>query len=339
MAYPKGYDVSKWQTPSDWKPDGLAFLIARASIGTTPDEQYAKHIAKAKAAGLVTGAYHFNWDPDYSGTATPEEQARFFVKQAGDVDFLFLDVEGAMSFETDETKRFIAEVHRLGRRCGLYMSASVYRWDVGQDYDWVAKWSSTQPAGDWEFWQYTSSSPATDGGRLDANYFNGSLAELKALAQGQNGSGTMSFTVPLVDKITTVLNGADLYEDDGLTQKAWDVSPQRDMPYIGLAKTGVAIVHRTDEKGTLTGKAYFVKTSQIANTRNAPAPAPTDCTAAVKAATDPLNATIQAQAAQITGLTDQLEASQAAVTTAAATEKERIATASGQAEADRIRGI
>lgn len=57
-----------------------------------------------------------------------------------------------------------------------------------------------------------------------------------------------------------------------------------------------------------------------------------DCAPAVKAATDPLNA-------QVASLTSQLAAAQAAATTAAANEKDRIAKAAGAAETARIRGL
>lgn len=192
MALTKGCDVSKYQEVSDWAPlvdqRNWEFLIARASIGTTLDPRFDNHIAKAKRLGLVTGAYHFNWDTDYSGTASPREQARFFVKAVravGGVDLMFLDVEGKMAFEAAEAKAFIDEVQKAGHRIGLYMSASAYKWNYGQDYDWIARWVADppkgDPSGDWELWQYTSHGKSTDKTRLDLDYFNGSLAELKSL--------------------------------------------------------------------------------------------------------------------------------------------------------------
>lgn len=206
MAYLKGIDVSKWQDSTDWSPTGLTFIVARASIGLTKDPEYADHIAKAKAAGLLTGAYHFNWDADDAPgfTGTPEQQARFFVDAAGDVDFLFLDVEGAQAFEADEATAFIAEVHRLGKKVGLYMSASVFKWNWGQDYDWVAKWSSTQPSGDWEFWQYTSSGTALDGGRLDLDYTNETIETLRALSNKEYDTAMPTITNYIPGQTVTV---------------------------------------------------------------------------------------------------------------------------------------
>lgn len=239
MTFLKGIDVSKYQSPSDWSPTGLTFVVARASIGTTPDAQYAGHIAKAKQYGLLTGAYHFNWDPDYSGSASPTEQAQFFVKQAGDVDFLFLDVEGAMAFEAAEMKEFIAEVHRLGKKCGLYMSAAVYNWRVGQDYDWVAKWSSTQPSGDWEFWQYTSSGRATDGGRLDLDYFNASLDTLRSLSNREYHLD-MTFGIFNTPMVAVAQKGDWLYDNPACEPSTGNImlDPGRELPISGRSSDG-----------------------------------------------------------------------------------------------------
>lgn len=169
-----GLDVSKWQATTP-PLEGFDFLIARASIGLTADERYAEHIAKARTAGLVTGAYHFNWKE-----LDPVEQARFFVKTAGDVGYLFIDVEGDHAFSKEQTIAFVDEVHRLGRRVGLYHSASGF-FDAGQDYDWVAHWGVDAPTRAWDFHQFTSSGsvPGYDG-RLDLDHYNGTREQLVA---------------------------------------------------------------------------------------------------------------------------------------------------------------
>lgn len=192
MTYLKGLDVSTYQTLADWSPVGLAFLIARASIGTTKDSMYDKHIAKAKAAGLVTGAYHFNLD---DAASTPEQQADLFVQAAGDVDLLFLDVEGARAFEPAESQRFIARVQSKGKRIGLYMSLSPFR-DDGQDYNWIAFWSATPPTKHWEFWQYGPGEVSPDGGKVDGNRFYGTLEQLHALSNKENPMAGLSVSLP-----------------------------------------------------------------------------------------------------------------------------------------------
>lgn len=164
IARPRGIDVSKWQATT---PDlaGQSFMIARASIGTTADERYAQHIAKARAAGIYTGAYHFNWHDGPS----PEVQAAFFLARAGDVDMYALDVEGEQAFTRDESRRFIEEIQRRGKRVGLYHSLSGY-FDVGQDWRWVAYWptGATEPPIPWDIWQY-GSDPRYKPRKIDGN--------------------------------------------------------------------------------------------------------------------------------------------------------------------------
>jgi hypothetical protein len=128
------------------------------------------HITNARKAGLIVGAYHFNWD-----TVPVDAQVQAFLGAAGAVDFYFIDVEGKHAFDHAQTARFIDGMHAAGRRCGLYHSDSGY-FEAGQDYDWVARWSATPPSQHWDFWQYR-------GDPLDLDRFNGTLAQLQALAQ------------------------------------------------------------------------------------------------------------------------------------------------------------
>jgi hypothetical protein len=280
----QGIDLSQYQSRT---PDltGLSFLIARASIGTKKDSMYDTHIAKAKAAGLVTGAYHFNWDADYdSATATPEEQARFFVKQAGDVDLLFLDVEGAMAFEDAESTAFIAEVHRLGKRCGLYMSASTFRND-GQDYDWIAYWYDNEPHVTWRFWQYGSTT--ISGSRVDGNLFNGDAAALAAFTQGD--SMGLQVTLPAVPVAGSLLirKGTDSIRVSDGTH--YIVPTQATRPAYAAALTGGAsesgylVDLETDEVHFIRGTSAGIVFTPTAGFTQA------DIDAAVKAAVTPLN--------------------------------------------------
>lgn len=149
---PRGIDVSKWQTTTP-SLVGKAFLIARASIGLTPDTRYAQHIAAARKAGVITGAYHFNWRE-----ISPVEQAHYFLDRAGNVDLYALDVEGEHAFTRAQTETFIDAVHARGKTVGLYHSRSGY-FDAGQDWRWVAYWPTdkdTAPGIAWDIWQYGS---------------------------------------------------------------------------------------------------------------------------------------------------------------------------------------
>ncbi len=167
MTNARGIDISAYQAKTP-PLDGLSFLIARASIGTVKDYRYDQHIANARNAGLVVGAYHFAYTGNIPG------QVAAFVKAAGKVDLYFVDVEGSKAPTASETAEFIGLTQHAVGKCGLYMSASVFRWSAGQDYDWVAKWGTTPPDSRYEFWQNDGS--GADG--IDNDYFHGSAADL-----------------------------------------------------------------------------------------------------------------------------------------------------------------
>lgn len=162
-----GIDVSHWQATTP-PLAGLSFLFAKASDGAGgPDPRYAQHIANARSAGLLVGAYHFAVKGD--GAA----QARAFLTAAGKVDFYALDREGNDPMTLAQAAAFINTVQAAGHKCGLYASESGYP-NVGQDWNWVANWSRV-PAIPWTFHQYR-------GSPLDLDHFNGDMAALRALA-------------------------------------------------------------------------------------------------------------------------------------------------------------
>ncbi len=248
-----GIDVSKWQSHL---PDltTVDFLFARASIGTTTDTMYATHIAEAKAAGIVTGAYHFNWD-----TIPIAAQVTTFIAAAGRVDLYALDVEGANGFSDWQAREFIRLMHEAGLKCGLYHSASGF-FDAGQDFDWVAKWSTIPPAS-WDFWQYTSDGKLPGyTGRLDFNRFDGTLDELHALAGRETMPTFKALTRP---RYVVIPNGAKLSVKPDLSPDPGDItiSPgPRNMPVAGILADGTRIVGYVDTTPTETlVPTYYVK--------------------------------------------------------------------------------
>jgi lysozyme len=201
-----GIDVSKWQSRTP-RLDGYRFLIARATIGTQKDERYDQHIDNARNAGIITGAYHFNWD-----TIPIGEQVDAFIKAAGDVDLYALDVEGANAFSRHQTELFIASFKKkTGKKIGLYMSLSAF-YDAGQDWHWVAYWSDRQPQRAWDIWQF---GPING---IDGNQFNGTLAELKALAGARTTGDDSMAQLPITDltpKLIDIPVGARRFMLDG----------------------------------------------------------------------------------------------------------------------------
>lgn len=173
----EGLDLSQYQ-PTTPPLAGKAFMIARATYDVHPDSRFAQHLGNAKAAGLVTGGYHFA-----TGRSTASQQAAAFLKAAQGADLLFVDWEGdAVPASSSVVRAIIAAVHAAGRRIGLYHSESGFP-GLGQDFDWVAHWGVAAPSRDWQFHQYTSDGSVPGySGRLDLDRFNGTIDDLHRLA-------------------------------------------------------------------------------------------------------------------------------------------------------------
>ena len=178
-----GIDVSEWQarTPSLAR---LSFAFARATYADRPDIRYVQHAHAFRAAFLWSGAYAFGVGAAQASIAA---QAAAFLIAAGRADLLVLDVEPNWLIRPDGTKylgptmttaeaaEFVKLVHARRRWIGLYHSRSGFP-DCGQDFNWIAQWTTTAPTGiPWSFWQ-------TSGVGLDRDLFNGDLAALRRLA-------------------------------------------------------------------------------------------------------------------------------------------------------------
>lgn len=168
----KGIDVSRWQTATP-SLDGLAFVVVKASQGTTKDPMWDSHYAACRRAGVVTMAYHWGTD---AAVVPIADQVAAFLAIAKDADFLWLDQE-EQGFSDAEAQAFIDAVRAAGRRCGLYHSSSGFG-GVNADAKWVADYRAGSVTagfprtGDgskelpgWDFWQW-------QGNPLDADYMN-----------------------------------------------------------------------------------------------------------------------------------------------------------------------
>lgn len=198
----EGIDLSSWE-PTTPSLAGRSFVIARATYGPWVDRLYTHHVGVARAAGLVTGAYAFGIAGDVPA------QVAAFLAAAGDVDLLALDLEtesGKPPMTNAEGAAFIAAVQGAGRRCGLYHSRSGYP-ELGQDWRWVADWSTTPPGIPWDVWQHR-------GSPLDLDSFAGTPDQLRALGRGANMKAITDETPATM----TVAAGTQLYDLDGTTE-------------------------------------------------------------------------------------------------------------------------
>ncbi len=203
-----GIDVSHWQGEIDWSQVGAAdkhFVFMKASEDVDyVDATYGLNRARARAAGLVIGAYHYARPHSTPGDAVA--QADHFLDVAGlakgDLPpVLDLEEDNGLSTTALQTwvRSYVGRIHaRTGVRTVIYTSPSFWSAEMGgtdwfatNDYRavWVAHWTTAAapkvPAGDWAgfgwtFWQYsaTGSVPGI-GGNVDLDRFRG--ADLAAV--------------------------------------------------------------------------------------------------------------------------------------------------------------
>ena len=179
---------------------------------------------------------------------------------------------------TAQARVFIAEVHRAGRKIGLYHSRSGFP-SLGQDWNWIAQWGDTPPNMPWAFWQW-------QGSPLDRDMFNGDHTALRKLAQEAEMTPT-AITDETPYFIDTPAN-APLYDHDGLTKLSTLYTP---------------LTNRLSPYGVGAKRSIYVTTGGIRRvalvTPSAKRQVPADCTAAIGAAIAPLNARIAAAKAAL----------------------------------------
>lgn len=211
----EGIDVSSWQGAIDWDAvgrSGIGFAIVRIGDGTYRDSRFRENWDGAGRVGLLRGAYLF-FEPDID----PDVQADIVVAAVGRLgpgDLpVTIDVEapGPGVSPAEYTRRIHRWVDRVtagtGREPIVYTGR--YYWDpfvASSDFRHLPLWHAQYTSAacpnindrwsDWTFWQYTSSgSIAGIGGRVDRNRFNGTLAELRAMAtvaRDDDGDGSVA---------------------------------------------------------------------------------------------------------------------------------------------------
>jgi lysozyme len=194
-----GTDTSRWQPEIAWNKvqnSGISFAFIKATEGgDVLDKSFKENFAKAKAAGVPRGAYHF-----YYFCTAPEAQARWYLKHlprdAGAMPPV-LDAEWNHASRTCRGKPSPAKVRNdlavwlnivqkaTGKRPIIYTTPDFYDDnDMGRfenDF-WLrstaAHPSERYPNEKWTFWQYTGTGkiPGIEG-KADINVFRGSEAD------------------------------------------------------------------------------------------------------------------------------------------------------------------
>ncbi|HYO40421.1 MAG TPA: GH25 family lysozyme [Nocardioidaceae bacterium] len=235
LAYADGIDISHWQGTVNWtkvRSDDVTFAFLKATEGTTyADPTLATNWAGAERVGIYRAAYHFARPSAAAGSA--QRQARFFVSKAGTFDgkgdlppVLDLEATGGLGPRALRTwvSTWLTTVEELtGRTPIIYFSPYFWIDNLGNTTAftryplWIAHYTTKQPMvpggwPTWTFWQRTSSG-RVDGisGNVDMNRFNGTSAELAALANstgGTNEPAPPGPTVPVGAATTLTLEPA-----------------------------------------------------------------------------------------------------------------------------------
>lgn len=212
-----GIDVSHHQSPTaiDWTrlaAAGVKFAFLRATYGVQEDDTFLRHADNARRANVLVGAYHFL---RFKASQSAESQAEAFLEAleplAPHANVLLPPVIDLEDNRYDDQIRTAADRNRyitmanrwlqlveqrLGRLAIVYTRASFFddtlRSPAGFSARplWVAHYTSRpspsipQSWSRYYFWQFTESG-RLDGydGPLDINRFDGSAAELDALAR------------------------------------------------------------------------------------------------------------------------------------------------------------
>ena len=199
----KGVDVSTYQGKVDWvkvKASGRAFAFARVSDGLhSVDAQFKTNWAGIKSAGLVRGVYQY-----FRPSQDPVAQADLLLSNVGTL--ASGDLPPVIDVETDDgvspskvVTAVAAWVARIKDKTGvtpIIYTASGF-WDTlpnttqfAGETLWVANYTTQCPSmpgtwKKWSFWQSSESGSATGiSGSVDVDEFNGTLADLEALASG-----------------------------------------------------------------------------------------------------------------------------------------------------------
>lgn len=191
--YPlKGIDVSAHNGIIDFESvaaDTVAFVMIKATEGDDfCDAMFASNYDKAKAAGLLTGAYHF-----FRFGAPGHIQAYHFLNtiKGREMDLpLAIDVEEWKNdddvpfAEVQEQLKSMVEVLRSnGNKVIIYTNRNGYNNFVKGELDDVPLWMcslSGEPSTDWRMWQHShSGTVAGISTAVDLDTFRGNLSEFE----------------------------------------------------------------------------------------------------------------------------------------------------------------
>ena len=171
----QGIDISHWNGDIDFdkvKASGVEFVIIKAGgsdKGFYTDPMFITNYNKAKAAGLIVGAYYFA-GKNFRGVEAGFADAQRFIKILDGLKFeypIFLDIEAQENRYkeeiTDAAVAFCEEMEKAGYFVGIYASdisgfKDKLNHDRIKDYThWVARYGKEpEVCKSYGIWQYSS---------------------------------------------------------------------------------------------------------------------------------------------------------------------------------------
>ena len=188
----RGIDISHWQGEVDFnkvKDSGIEFVILKAGgsdYGFYKDKKFDEYYLKAKAAGLMIGAYYFVGKKFHGYVSGVADAERFKeILKGKDIDLpVFVDIETTepryKELATDAAVAFCETMKAAGYIAGIYASdISGYKErlnleDISKYILWVARYNNLAPSyvKDWDIWQYSSKGSVKGiSGHVDLDYY------------------------------------------------------------------------------------------------------------------------------------------------------------------------
>lgn len=261
---PTGIDVSKWQRPGGAKlnwgqvaASGEKFAFIKATDGKEGLSPYFAEDSKAAHdAGLIIGSYH-KAHPDRDAIVQADAYAEALKLQPADARTLppVLDIELDADMSPDALEKWTATfLQRVELKTGRTPMIYTFRWfwsvkmgdtSAFTGYPlWFAAYQNTPPTnlpGGWDeplFWQRSSTGRVPGiNTPVDLNTFNGTKAELDALAAGAAPEGAGTTRDDKSDAVRTGERRAETEDDTGVDADAVSPPSGRAAPGAGSLDT------------------------------------------------------------------------------------------------------
>lgn len=308
----EGIDVSKWNKDIDWtsvKNAGIDFAFVRTSYrgyekgGLAADSYAPANMRNAAAAGVKVGAYIFS---QAITVKEAQEEADYLIKSVEGYTInmpLVFDFEyysGGRLEKAKLTKRertdiclaFCERIKAAGYTPLVYanktmLNKDLYASEISSKYPiWLAHYTtSTDYAGDYSFWQYTSSGKVSGiTGNVDMNFWYtkpgdsssfgvpGASAAIKApSATTLSAKATSYDTVKLTWKKVSGASGYRIYRYDSAARsykKLKTISGGSTVSYTDTGRSmGTTYKYRVKAYKKSGGSTAFSKASNTASAR------------------------------------------------------------------------